>query len=702
MPAPEIPGPLQNDPEGHAEERGGCSLWICGPNGEAFSLPDPCPDVAGMTLEVCRGSGWADDLHPDDVETVLAGWEESRAAGTPWGCTYRIRGADREYHTVVSRGVPVRDAIGQILFWVGVSLDAADPEGMHCRGPAVLHAVSSTMRRSGIPVETVLRVVAAVLPAGWLNPEDAAVRITVEGREYRSPGFIETPWREESPLVVHGRPAGRVEVCYRKEGGQLHAEVRPLVDAIAARLGRILEQVQAGGSPGRSEERYRSLYEQMLESYTLYEIIRDGDGTPVDYRILELNEKAAGVFCHSREELIGRRLFDVFPAIREGARDLYGEVAGRGVPVQRRLQEPRSGRWYDLYIFRPEPGRLAVVGQEITGQKRAERALRESEERFRGIFEQAGTGIALIDPEGWIRETNPAFRRMFGYDEEELHAMRFWDLVYPADRELAGVLLTETASGESTPLEKRYVTKDGRIVWGRLTTSLLSSQKERGLVIGMVEDVTERREMQNALLASEEKFRTIAQRSFDMILICHTGRGITYVSPAVTRILGYTPEEMTGRRCSDYLSAKALPGWQEVLRRVGREESVEGLLVEFRRSDGRPAVIEMNGSPVIEGGEVTGVQVVGRDVSDRKRHEALRLQAFEQIEQNIEQFAVLADHIRLPLQVILGMADLIDDDGASKKIREQVARINGIVKQLDEGWVESREIREFLRRNELV
>jgi len=110
----------------------------------------------------------------------------------------------------------------------------------------------------------------------------------------------------------------------------------------------------------------------------------------------------------------------------------------------------------------------------------------------------------------------------------------------------------------------------------------------------------------------------------------------------------------------------------------------------------------MNESPITENGKVVGVQTVGRDISDRKRYENLRLQAFYQIEQNIEQFAVLADHIRLPLQVILGMADLIDDEEASEKIRMQVDRINGIVKQLDRGWVESREIREFLRRNELV
>jgi len=575
MPAPDI---ARDDPESHAEERVTCRIWVCGPDGNALSLPDPCPNFAGMALEACRGPGWADALHPEDADAVLAGWEESRAAGRPWRCNYRVRSPDGEYRLVESRGVPVRDSAGQILFWVGFSHDLTVPDEAPFNGHAMLHAAGDMTEQSGISIDEVLRVAAAVIPVGWLDPEDAAVQITVEGREYRSPGFIETPWQQESPLVVHGRAAGRVEVCYREEGGSLQNKGGPLVDALAARLGRILEQVQAGGIPGRSEEHRQFLYEQMLESYTLYEVVRDGDGVPVDYRIIELNEKAAGVFCRSREELIGRRLFDVFPAIREGASDLYGMVADRGVPVQRRLQEPRSGRWYDLYIFRQDIGRLAVVGQEITGQKRAERALRESEKRF----------------------------------------------------------------------------------------------------------------------------REIAQRSFDMILICHAGQGITYVSPAVTRILGYTPDEMVGRRCSDYLSAKALPGWKEVMRRVGREESVEGLLVEFRRSDGRIAVIEMNGSPVVEGGEVTGVQIVGRDVSDRKRHEALRLQAFEQIEQNIEQFAILADHIRLPLQVILGTADLIDDAGAAQKLREQVERINGIVKQLDEGWVESREIREFLRRNELV
>ncbi|PKL57185.1 MAG: histidine kinase [Methanomicrobiales archaeon HGW-Methanomicrobiales-6] len=915
----------------------------------------PClPETA---LEEWWNSGWARSLHPEDADTVLAEWERCAAAGTPWRCAYRARSAGGEYRTVVSRGIPVRDAAGRVVLWAGVNVTGRDepggqvrelavlsavaraieeagpdealreaagllpggfrrPEGVSARvvpgpvapgpgrivagvpaghlvvecrrGPeetegeppqgtedpflpqerglvravaamlgaaiapahtetaapgqqyrllfdhmpdpvlfleilrdgsnnpagfrvirinrkaaeilgrrrqevagedlvtavpsitpaaldllcrvattgrpvhcdisdpatgacyglkayrpeddrlvviaenitdrrraedllrkqqvvldnrvrelATLYAVSRVVERPGVSVEEVLQEVAAILPAGWLRPGDAAARITVDGREYRSPGFVETPLRQESPIVVHGHNAGKVEVCYRHglpadgDAPFIAAEHR-LIDAVAGRLGRIVERLRADEAIERSEEKYRLLFEQMLESYTLYEVIPDGEGNPADYRIIELNENAADVFGRSREELLGQRLFNVFPAITKGARVLYGEVARTGVPVQRRLQEPRTGRWYDLQIYRPQAGRLAVTGQDITEQKKAELALQESEERFRGIFEQAGTGIALIDPDGRIMKANPAFVRMFGYGEDELCSMQSRDLIYPPDREEAGSLLRETARGEGIRREKRYVTKDGRIIWGRLTTSLLRDPGERGLVIAMVEDITDWREMQNALAEREERFREIAQRSFDMICTCYHDQGITYVSPAVERILGYAPEEMIGRQFSDYVSDATFSDWQEAVARISRGEPVEGLVMELRRKDGTTAAVEMNESAITEDGRVVGVQTVGRDVSDRMRYEDMRLQAFYQIEQNIEQFAVLADHIRLPLQVILGMADLTDDTKTSEKIREQVERINGIVKQLDEGWVESRDIREFLRRNELV
>ncbi len=87
-----------------------------------------------------------------------------------------------------------------------------------------------------------------------------------------------------------------------------------------------------------------------------------------------------------------------------------------------------------------------------------------------------------------------------------------------------------------------------------------------------------------------------------------------------------------------------------------------------------------------------------KEIRERERIERERIEAYRQIERNIEQFAVLTDHIRNPLQVVQGMADLIDDERA-EKIREQVRQIKAILRQLDEGWVESEKVREYLERH---
>ncbi len=102
-----------------------------------------------------------------------------------------------------------------------------------------------------------------------------------------------------------------------------------------------------------------------------------------------------------------------------------------------------------------------------------------------------------------------------------------------------------------------------------------------------------------------------------------------------------------------------------------------------------------------EKGGIYGAVGAFIDITDQKCHDAIRQQAYAQIEHNMEQFAILGDHVRHPLQVIMARADLMDDEQAATSIREQVQRVNDIVRQLDRGWVESRAIREFLQRNEM-
>ncbi len=102
--------------------------------------------------------------------------------------------------------------------------------------------------------------------------------------------------------------------------------------------------------------------------------------------------------------------------------------------------------------------------------------------------------------------------------------------------------------------------------------------------------------------------------------------------------------------------------------------------------------------PIFENGEVARVITIARDITAQREVEDLKSKAYGQIERNMEQFALLADHIRNPLQAIMGRAELLDDAETKEKIRQQVQRINGIIDQLDERWAESRKLSMFWRR----
>jgi len=213
--------------------------------------------------------------------------------------------------------------------------------------------------------------------------------------------------------------------------------------------------------------------------------------------------------------------------------------------------------------------------------------------------------------------------------------------------------------------------------------------------------IIERLHVEEALERSEEMFRGIAQRSFDLIVTSYLAGGLNYVSPAMERILGYSPDDMVGTEWEDYILPSSLPAWEDGRRKVLRGEQVERLQVEVRRKDGETVILELNESPIVEKGKIVGFQAIGRDISERILYERLREQAFDMTERNIAQFAVLADHVRHPLQVVMGVADLLDDEATAEKLREQVRRINMQIHRLDREWMESRKIREFLKRYEL-
>jgi PAS domain S-box-containing protein len=134
--------------------------------------------------------------------------------------------------------------------------------------------------------------------------------------------------------------------------------------------------------------------------------------------------------------------------------------------------------------------------EESTERKRVEEVLRESEARFRAVFENAAIGMALVDMHGHPMESNPALQRMLGYNKTELAQMAFTEFTHRDDAQADWDLFTELVEGtrDQYQLEKRFYRKDGEVVWGRQTVSLVRSQNgEPQYAIEMVEDISERK-----------------------------------------------------------------------------------------------------------------------------------------------------------------------------------------------------------------
>ncbi len=218
------------------------------------------------------------------------------------------------------------------------------------------------------------------------------------------------------------------------------------------------------------------------------------------------------------------------------------------------------------------------------------------------------------------------------------------------------------------------------------------------IILALRNDIKRRSMMEERLRESEEKFGGIAQRSFDMIFTLDTEKNYTYVSPAVKRIMGYPPEYVTGRSCLVFMPPPFRQRFEEMVDRVMSGERVEGFQLETRRKDGGVVYLKIDASPIIKNGVIIGIQGVAHDITERELLKKREREAYAQIENNIEQFAILGDHIRNPLQVILALASLEDSPNA-ERIVEQVRQIDSIIAQLDRGWIESENIRRYLRRH---
>lgn len=213
-----------------------------------------------------------------------------------------------------------------------------------------------------------------------------------------------------------------------------------------------------------------------------------------------------------------------------------------------------------------EPLRMLGTVHDITGHKRAEEALRESEERFRTAFENAPVGVAFVstDDMRYLR-VNCALCEMLGYSEEELLEKTSPEITHPGDHEISEDLASRALGGEfeSYDLERRYLHGDGHLAWNLTNVSLIrNSRGEPSYFVCLHQDITERKVAEEALRESEERFRTAFEDAPIGVALVGLDRRYLKVNRALCEMLGYSEEEllaMTSREIThpDDLKASA-------------------------------------------------------------------------------------------------------------------------------------------------
>jgi PAS domain S-box-containing protein len=272
---------------------------------------------------------------------------------------------------------------------------------------------------------------------------------------------------------------------------------------------------------------------------------------------------------------------------------------------------------------------ILIIVLDITERKRIEKALKESEELSRAIVANAPIGIATSDIEYHFLSANQAFCSILGYTEEELKGLTFKEITHPEGTRESLEKMSALEKGEIQyfQLEKRYLKKDGAVIVGRVIINALRDLNGNPvLFIVELEDITKRKQLEEDVLDSEEKFRVISSSALDAIVLIDEEDNVIYWNPAAEKMFGFSTEEAVGCKITKLvMPSHALAKHQELMKEMMENiDSKKRLYFNAARRDGTRFPIDLSVVSTKLKGKNCLLAIV-RDITESKAlEEALR------------------------------------------------------------------------------
>ena len=467
-------------------------------------------------------------------------------------------------------------------------------------------------------------------PVRGIGPTGMAIRTGKAARcnnMLTDPKFA--PWRQAAlergyassivlPLLVNEQAFGAINIYAREPEGFSDEEEKLLVELARdlafgiTHLRQIVAGTQATQALRLSEERYRSLFDNMTEGFALHEIVCDETGKPCDYRFLEVNPSFERLTGLKRETAVGRLASEVLPGLEPYWIQIYGQVALTGRPVQLENYTQTLGRYFQIYAYQPVPGQFAVIFVDVTERKRIEEDLRLSEHRFYEILQSISDGFWAVDNQWCFTYMNQRAAENFGYRPDDLLGKNIWE-AFPNIHDTPHELYYRKVMAERIPCSFEI---EGVLSEHAYSINVYPSGS--GISV-FWQDITLRKHAEKQLSLVAEKYTSLFDNTSDGIWIHNLDGVIQEANDAYCNMSGYTRSELIGMPISK-LEANENP--QEItdhIQKLIRQGGHDRFESRHRRKDGTFIDVDITALYMERDGGRVAIFV--RDITARKQAE---------------------------------------------------------------------------------
>lgn len=506
------------------------------------------------------------------------------------------------------------------------------------------------------------------------------------GKSFQELGMLEkvsADWNQALQMVFETNLEQEIEFQFLTPLGLKYYQARlvPLAtdgfESVLAIMRDITDFKEVELALLKSEERFRTSIDNMLDCFAIYTSVRDQSGKIVDFKHEYFNTAACESHLVTKEMRIGKNLGDVLPRIRtDGTLEKYVKLVETGIPlIEEDVIYDNYGftKVFDLRVVKLGDG-FAAAWRDITDRKQAEAALQESELRFRQLAENINDVFWMVTPDSRdLIYISPAYEPIWGRRRQDLYedANTWIDAIHPEDRQRvrAGIKLQaqQIESQGYCELEYRIVRPDGEVRWIR--DRAFGVHDGQGIiyrVVGVAKDITASKQAEEALQESELRFRQLAENVREVFWVMTADRSeLIYISQAYEEIWGRTCESLYNNPAS-WLEAIHPLDLDTVMAKLQRQVE-DGFNCEFRilHPNGELRWIHDRAFGVHDGqGLLYRFVGIAEDITERKLAEFEVCKALlkeRELNDLKSRFVSMTSHeFRTPLTIIQSSTELLE------------------------------------------